>query len=97
MNKESVLVVVPTTASRLTLLKEVLDKLYENNNLHIKTIIVKNGTFSDEEYDNFNFELPNVIKTKSSPGELIYNLLIITLVVIELEHQNGNTLMCRFI
>ena len=45
MSKESVLVVVPTTASRLTLLKEVLDKLYENNNLNIKTIVVKNGTF----------------------------------------------------
>ena len=68
MNKESVLVVVPTTASRLTLLKEVLDKLYENDNLNIKTIIVKNGTFSDDEYDNFDFKLPNVIKTKSSPG-----------------------------
>ena len=50
MNKESVLVVVPTTASRLPLLKDVLDKLYKNDNLKIKTIIVKNGTFSDEEY-----------------------------------------------
>ena len=59
MNKESVLVVVPTTASRLTLLKEVLDKLYENDNLNIKTIIVKNGTFSDDEYDNFDFKLLN--------------------------------------
>ena len=45
MNKESVLVVVPTTASRLTLLKEVLDKLYENDNLNIKTIIVSIKTF----------------------------------------------------
>lgn len=68
MSKESVLVVVPTTASRLTLLKEVLDKLYENNNLNIKTIVVKNGTFSEDEYQNFDFGLPNIIKTNSSPG-----------------------------
>ena len=41
--KEKVLVVAPTTASRLPLLKEVLGKLYDNNNLDIKTIVVKNG------------------------------------------------------
>ena len=35
--KEKVLVVAPTTASRLPLLKEVLGKLYDNTNLDIKT------------------------------------------------------------
>ena len=53
--KEKVLVVSPTTASRLPLLKEVLEKLYSNDNLDIKTIVVKNGTYSDEEYQNFDF------------------------------------------
>ncbi len=66
--KEKVLVVAPTTASRLPLLKEVLEKLYSNDNLKIKTIIVKNGTFSNEEYYNFDFGLPNIIKTESEPG-----------------------------
>ena len=66
--KEKVLVVAPTTASRLPLLKEVLEKLYSNDNLKIKTIIVKNGTYSNEEYYNFDFGLPNIIKTESEPG-----------------------------
>ncbi len=66
--KEKVLVVAPTTASRLPLLKEVLGKLYDNTNLDIKTIVVKNGTYSDEEYQNFDFGLPNIIKTTSEPG-----------------------------
>ena len=66
--KDKVLVVVPTTASRLQLVKEVLDKLYSNSNLNIKTIIVKNGTYSNDEYESFDFELPNVIKTYSEPG-----------------------------
>ena len=51
--KDKVLVVVPTTASRLQLVKEVLDKLYSNSNLNIKTIIVKNGTYSNDEYESF--------------------------------------------
>ena len=66
--KDKVLVVVPTTASRLQLVKEVLDKLYSNSNLNIKTIIVKNGTYSNDEYESFDFQLPNVIKTYSEPG-----------------------------
>ena len=66
--KEKILVTVPTTSSRLSLLKEVLDKLYSNDNLDIKTVIVKNGTYSDEEYYSFDFGLPNIIKTKSEPG-----------------------------
>ena len=66
--KEKVLVVVPTTASRLPLLKEVLEKLYSNDSLEIKTIIVKNGTYSNEEYYNFDFGLPNITKTESEPG-----------------------------
>jgi len=67
-SKQKVLVVVPTTAGRLPLLKEVLEKLYSNDNLDIKTIVVKNGTYSDEEYQNFDFGLPNIIKTTSEPG-----------------------------
>ena len=55
------------TQSRLQLVKEVLDKLYSNSNLNIKTIIVKNGTYSNDEYESFDFELPNVIKTYSEP------------------------------
>jgi glycosyltransferase involved in cell wall biosynthesis len=66
--KEKVLVVAPTTASRLPLLKEVLEKLYSNDNLKIKTIIVKNGTYSNEEYYNFDFGLPNITKIESEPG-----------------------------
>ena len=61
--KDKVLVVVPTIG--LQLVKEVLDKLYSNSNLNIKTIIVKNGTYSNDEYESFDFELPNVIKTYS--------------------------------
>ena len=53
--KEKVLVVAPTTASRLPLLKEVLGKLYLNTNLDIKTIVVKNGTYPNDEYENFDF------------------------------------------
>ena len=62
MNKEKVLVVAPTTASRLPLLKEVLGKLYLNSNLDIKTIVVKNGTYSNDEYEKFDFGFENVIK-----------------------------------
>ncbi|MBC8428463.1 hypothetical protein H8D04_01125 [bacterium] len=68
MNKERVLVVVPTTASRLSLLNDVLDSVYSNKNkFDITTVIVKNGTFSNEEYYNFDFGY-DVIKTESYPG-----------------------------
>lgn len=63
-----ILVVIPTTASRLNLLQEVLDSLYSNINLDIKTVIVKNGTYSDDEYNEYDFKHPNVIKTTSEPG-----------------------------
>ena len=68
MNKEKVLVVAPTTASRLPLLKEVLGKLYLNSNLDIKTIVVKNGTYSNDEYEKFDFGFENVVKAYSEPG-----------------------------
>ena len=66
--KEKVLVVAPTTASRLPLLKEVLGKLYLNTNLDIKTIVVKNGTYPNDEYENFDFGFTNVVKAYSEPG-----------------------------
>ena len=67
-SKEKVLVVVPTTASRLSLLKEVLDSVYKNQNkFDIITVIVKNGTFPNEEYYDFDLGY-NVIKTESYPG-----------------------------
>jgi len=68
MNKESVLVVVPTTASRLPLLKEVLDSVYLNQDkFDITTVIVKNGTFPNDEY--YDFDLGHdVIKLESTPG-----------------------------
>lgn len=68
MNKEKVLVVAPTTASRLPLLKEVLGKLYLNSRLDIKTIVVKNGTYSNDEYEKFDFGFENVVKAYSEPG-----------------------------
>ena len=55
MNKEKVLVVIPTTASRLQLLKEVLDSVYSNEDkFDITTVIVKNGTFPNEDYYDFD-------------------------------------------
>ena len=68
MNKESVLVVVPTTASRLPLLKEVLDSVYLNQDkFDITTVIVKNGTFPNDKY--YDFDLGHdVIKLESKPG-----------------------------
>lgn len=68
MNKQSVLVVIPTTASRLHILQQVLDSLYSNKNFNIKTVIVKNGTYSDTEFLEYNFNHPNIIKTTSEPG-----------------------------
>ena len=66
--KEKVLVVVPTTASRLSLLKEVLDSVYLNQDkFDITTVIVKNGTFPNDEY--YDFDLGHdVIKLESTPG-----------------------------
>ena len=64
--KEKVLVVVPTTASRLSLLKEVLDSVYLNQDKYdITTVIVKNGTFPNDEYYDFGHD---VIKLESTPG-----------------------------
>ena len=74
--KEKVLVVVPTTAGRLLLLKEVLEKLYSNDSLEIKTIIVKNGTYSNEEYYNFDFGLPNITKTESEKKFLYFTMFL---------------------
>ena len=68
MNKEKVLVVIPTTASRLQLLKEVLDSVYSNEDkFDITTVIVKNGTFPNEDYYDFDLGY-DVIKTESHPG-----------------------------
>jgi|TARA_R100000008_G_C3586115_1_gene172431 hypothetical protein len=67
-SKEKVLVVVPTTASRLSILKEVLDSVYSNEDkFDITTVIVKNGTFPNEDYYNYDLEY-DVIKTESHPG-----------------------------
>jgi len=66
--KEKVLVTVPTTASRLPLLKEVLDSVYLNQDkFDITTVIVKNGTFPNEEYYDFDLGY-DVIKLESKPG-----------------------------
>ena len=67
-NKVKILVVIPTTASRLNILDQVLDSVYSNTEFDIKTIIVKNGTYSDEEYFEHKFKYPNIIKEKSEPG-----------------------------
>ena len=66
--KEKILVTIPTTGSRLPLLKEVLDSVYLNQDkFDITTVIVKNGTFSNEEY--YDFDLAHdVIKIESRPG-----------------------------
>jgi hypothetical protein len=67
-SKEKVLVVVPTTAGRLSLLKEVLDSVYLNQDkFDITTVIVKNGTFPNDEYYDFDLGY-DVIKTESHPG-----------------------------
>jgi hypothetical protein len=68
MKNNKILVVIPTTAGRLPLLKKVLTSVYSNTDYDIKTIVVKNGTFSDSEYNDFDFEIPNVIKTTSDVG-----------------------------
>ena len=44
MNKQKILVVIPTTASRLSILQNVIDSVYSNKEFDIKTVIVKNGT-----------------------------------------------------
>jgi glycosyltransferase involved in cell wall biosynthesis len=67
-NKEKILVVIPTTASRLSILQQVVDSVYSNDKFDIKTVIVKNGTYSDDEFLSYDFKYPNVIKTKSTPG-----------------------------
>ena len=66
--REKILVVIPTTASRPEIVQQVLDSLYSNTEFVIKTILVKNGTYSDEEFLNYDYKHPNIIKTTSSPG-----------------------------
>ena len=66
--KQSILVVIPTTASRLELLQEVIDSVYSNDTFDIKTVIVKNGTYSDDEFLAHDFGYTNIIKTTSEPG-----------------------------
>lgn len=66
--KETILIVIPTTASRLNILQQVLDSVYSNSNFNIKTIIVKNGTYPDKEFLDYDFGYPNIIKTNSTPG-----------------------------
>ena len=68
MDKQKVLVITITTARRLSLLKTVLESIYKNSKFDIKTVIGKNGTFPNDEYYNFNFELPNIVKAESHPG-----------------------------
>jgi glycosyltransferase involved in cell wall biosynthesis len=67
-NKKTVIVVIPTTASRLNILDKVLDSLYSNTDCDIKTIIVKNGKISDRVFMDYDFRYPNIIKTTSTPG-----------------------------
>jgi len=68
MTKQSIIVVIPTTASRLHILQQVIDSVYSNTQFNIKTIIVKNGTYSDDEFLSHDFKYPNIIKTTSTPG-----------------------------
>ena len=67
-NKEKILVVIPTTASRLPILQQVMDSVYSNNDFDIKTILVKNGTYPDNKFLTYNFGYDNIIKTTSEPG-----------------------------
>ena len=48
MNKQKILVVIPTTASRLSILQNVIDSVYSNKEFDIKTIFLErvNGVFS---------------------------------------------------
>ena len=67
-NKQKILVVIPTTGSRLSILQQVIDSVYSNKQFDIKTVIVKNGTYPDDEFLSYDFGYSNIIKTSSQPG-----------------------------
>ena len=67
-SKEKILVVIPTTASRLSILQQVIDSVYSNNDFDIKTILVKNGTYPNDKFLTYDFGYNNIIKTTSEPG-----------------------------
>ena len=65
----NIFVVLPTTARRLDLLNRVIESYYIRNPNHdFKFVVIKNGTFSDNVYEEYEFSNSNVIKTKSYPG-----------------------------
>ena len=61
-SKEKILVVIPTTASRLSILQQVIDSVYSNNDFDIKTILVKNGTYPNDKFLTYDFGYNNIIK-----------------------------------
>jgi len=66
---ESIFVYTITTARRMHLLKKVLHSAKNNRgNLSVKFVICKNGTYSDKEFFDYDFELENLTKVTSSPG-----------------------------
>ena len=68
MNKQKILIVIPTTGSRLNILQKVIDSVYSNDQFDIKTVIVKNGTYPNDEFLSHDFGYSNIIKTTSQPG-----------------------------
>jgi GT2 family glycosyltransferase len=65
----NIFVVIPTTARRLELLDRVIESYYKRNpNHNFNFVVVKNGTFPDKVYEEYEFNYSNVIKTKSYPG-----------------------------
>jgi hypothetical protein len=65
----SILVIIPTTAVRLDLIKRVIESYYHNNPTYeFRFVLVKNGTASDELYYEYDFGHSNVEKHKSYPG-----------------------------
>lgn len=63
-----ILTIIPTTARRLSLIDTIISKLINDNLDHlIDIIIVKNGTFDNNIYESFEFNVP-VIKEYSEPA-----------------------------
>jgi glycosyltransferase involved in cell wall biosynthesis len=81
--KDKVLIVIPTTAGRMHLLKMVLDSVYSNENVEITTVLVKNGSFPSREFYEYDFDYPNVIKMESSPGGHISHAMNVGMEYIE--------------
>ena len=63
-----VLFVIPTTARRLKLLSNVVQEVLDKNKNHeCEFIVVKNGNFPEDVYDEFELQ-PEVIKERSEPA-----------------------------